>query len=775
MTFISRILAGSVTTDPEGSSVQRIPSSASEHEGACGISIVSKTGQGFAFKGASLHVDAAGGMARITLEQVFENPHATVLDVTYRMPLPENAVVSAYAFELEGRVIRGEVDTKKKARERFVAAVASGHSAALLESSRANIFTQEIGNIPPQSTLVVRITLEQKLTFLPEGAWEFRFPTVIGPRYISPTSTDTQATARDVHVTVSEAPLASRMELQLRVGDVLPEGVTLECPTHVIATMKREEGLLATFAEGTGVRLDRDIVIRWKITRPSVGLSLVTGRPPSGRPHASSAYGLLTVTPPEPSAMPEIPRDLIVLMDTSGSMEGLPLEKAKQAVLCILQSLGPNDRFELCEFSSAPSWYTQGPRSATSENKRSAMAWVKALSAGGATEMFTAVKDALALLRPGSQRQVLIATDGYFGGEQELVKYMLGSLPSSCRLHTIGVGGAGNGALLQPLARAGRGMEVRVDADGDVERQIAPLMKRLVAPILTDVVLSGDALLECAPAQLPDVFLHSPLLAAVKLRPEGGTLTIKGQTATGPWTHTLEVSATNFDSGEPMAVSLFAREFVEDLETRWVIGADQERFDREIESVGVVFQIVTRMTSFVAIDSAKVHARTQGEHDVVPQEIPYGTTLANYTDGSAAIGGAMPGMARTQASYVRAAPRMRAVAPPVPAAPAPRASMGAPPPSFAQDANEDAFDAGEDTQVDAYTVSATTASIPSTEKAAQRNEPELDTGAPSPNQAPATIPKRKLAPTNQRARGLWISFLVFALLVVIAYFLFRTF
>jgi Ca-activated chloride channel homolog len=193
-----------------------------------GASMQSKTGLGFSFAGARLSVVAGSGMARVVLEQDFENPHDSVLDVTYRMPLPENGAVTAYSFDIDGRTIRGEIDTKAQARDRFEKAVASGHTAALLESSRANVFTQELGNIPARKRVTVKITIEQKLSFLPEGAWEFRFPTVIGPRYFQAGS----QVEKEVGTRVSAEDLRSRMMFNLRVADAVASSNALSSATH---------------------------------------------------------------------------------------------------------------------------------------------------------------------------------------------------------------------------------------------------------------------------------------------------------------------------------------------------------------------------------------------------------------------------------------------------------------------------------------------------------------------------------------------------------------
>ena len=640
---------------------------------SAGAELVAADGRTFAFQGATLKGEACGGIARLVLEQHFKNPYKETLAITYRMPLPAEGAVSAYSFEVGDRRIHGEIDTKQKARERFTTAVAKGHTAALLEESRGNIFTQEIGNVPPETDLTVRIVVEQRLDWTPEGGWELRFPTVIGPRYLS--SRDSAQDARDVGIQVANAELPFRIAIEIDVKDVVSEGGRITSPSHTVAV----SGTSVKLGAAAGARLDRDIVLRWPVAARSVGASCAVARPSASEPHAAYGYALVTVVPPAPAerARP-VARDLIVLLDTSGSMSGSPLGQAKRAVCALLDTLGPQDRFEVIEFSNVPRRYKEGPLAADPAAKRDVIAWVKKLEAGGATEMYTAIQDSLSALRQNAQRQVLLVTDGYIGGEAQIIQLLHERFPKSCRLHVLGVGSAVNRSLSGPLARAGRGVEVLIGLEEDVEKCTDTLCRRMNAPILTDVTVDGPALLEHAPAMLPDVFQGAPLLVAAKVSPAGGTLRVRGTTADGAWETEVQVPATSAGQGSPAVVSLFARECVADLETRWAIGADVGRIDKDIERIGLVFKIATRLTSFVAVDETVVHDGGTTRHDVVPQELPYGTLMEGFGFGS----GGVDMLSQTGSRSV-VMPRSA----PAPAAPAKaldaaaRGAMGAPRPA----------------------------------------------------------------------------------------------
>jgi Ca-activated chloride channel family protein len=237
--------------------------------------------------------------------------------------------------------------------------------------------------------------------------------------------------------------------------------------------------------------------------------------------------------------------------------------------------------------------------------------------------MNTAVLEAMRALRDGAQRQVVLITDGYIGGEQHIVTTLRHRLPASCRLHVVGVGAAPNRTLSAALARAGRGAEILIGLDEDRERVVKRLLDRTCAPVLTDVTIEGSAITSRAPEHAPDVYAGAPMLAALQVRPEGGEIVVRGTLARGEWVERVRIPAAAPGTGNRAIPALFARERVADLDVRFAIGDD---VDRTVERIGIDFQIATRMTSWVAIDDGpSVDRYTPERHEFVPQELPYGT------------------------------------------------------------------------------------------------------------------------------------------------------
>ena len=331
----------------------RTPASQADFESSGGR-LVTADGRALPLIGASLKTDAKGGLARIVLEQTFRNPHDEPLRVTYTLPLPADGAVSGFAFRIGEERVVGRVEPKARARELFEDAVLRGHTAAILDQERSSLFTQEVGNVPPRTQVVCEVQVDQRLTWLADGAWEWRFPTVVAPRYLG--AQGRVADAAKVTVDIADAELPVKLSLTMSIRDRLSDGARPESPSHPLHSEALLGRFEVAFGDERGVRLDRDVVVRWRVAAPQVGTSLdVTG----------SGHALLTLVPPSVKKTP-VPRDLIVLLDTSGSMGGAPLDQARRVTAALVDSLNDADQLELIEFSSTA---RRGKRGGLSRSK----------------------------------------------------------------------------------------------------------------------------------------------------------------------------------------------------------------------------------------------------------------------------------------------------------------------------------------------------------------------------------------------------------------------
>ena len=477
--------------------------------------LVTADGRTLALRGATLRADARGGIARVVLEQRFANTFAEPLAVTYLMPLPSDGAVSGYAFTIGDKRIVGEVDRREAARERFEEAIATGRSAALVEQERSSLFTQEIGNIPPGAEVVAELTIDQKLRWLDEGAWEWRFPTVAMPRYMGAPGR-VEDLAR-VSVDVADAGLPARARLTLTLRDRLLEGRRAESPSHALAI--GGDGVIGLVEEGT--RLDRDIVVRWPVAAATPGLTLDCRAAAGGQ----AARGARLWAPDAGAAgaprrkAAKVARDLCFLIDTSGSMSGEPLKQAARVMEAMIDTLGDDDMLEMIEFSNAPRRWKRKPVRADVKARAEARAWVRGLQACGLD------RDAgrrswrrwRRCARSRSGRSCWSPT-APSGSSRRSCADVLATLPRASRLHTVGVGSGVNRSLTEPAARAGRGVEVIIGIGEDPERAARRICARTAAPLVVDLVIEGSALVEHAPARLPDLFAGAPALCALALK-----------------------------------------------------------------------------------------------------------------------------------------------------------------------------------------------------------------------------------------------------------------
>ena len=307
-------------------------------------------------------------------------------------------------------------------------------------------------------------------------------------------------------------------------------------------------------------------------------------------------------------------------------MDGAPLAQARAVVTALVESLGEADRLEMIAFADQPRRWRRNPVAATASARTDARRWLDALQASGGTEMRAGIAEALRPLRADAQRQVVLVTDGQIGFEQEIVAAVARDLPPGSRLHTIGVGSSVNRSLTAPAARAGRGVEVVIGLDEEPAEAARQLVARTRAPLLTDLVVEGSALLGHAPARVPDLLAAGPALIGVRLRSKGGSLRVRGRTPAGAWEADVDVPALEAGKGSAAVVTLYGREAVEDLELRAACG--ERSVDAEIERLGLRFQIATRLTSWVAVsEEPAVDPTKPTRRERMPHELPAGMSV----------------------------------------------------------------------------------------------------------------------------------------------------
>jgi len=569
-------------------------------------------------------IKVTGLLARVRVEQHFSNPGDTWVEGVYVFPLPDDAAVDRLRMRYGGRLIEGEIQERAAARKTYEQARTRGQGASLLDQQRANIFTTSLANIPPGETVRVEIEYQQHVRWL-GGEFSLRFPAVVGPRFIPGMPMKTEGGGFDVRgwsLDTGQVPDASRITppvvanagpgfnpLTIQADlDMGLELVDIASPYHPVETFERLPGSYRVTLTGGSVPAERDFVLQWRVApRDQPAAALFT------EVWAEHHYGMLMLMPPGAEAAPEsIARELILVVDTSGSMHGDSISQARAALLRSLRQLRPGDRFNIIQFNSGLDALFDHAMPADHERLQQARDYVRGLRADGGTEMLPAMRRALDDdYRSGLLRQVVFLTDGAVGNEQALFAVVNRDIGDS-RLFTVGIGSAPNALFMRRAAKFGRGSFTYIGGTDEVEEKIGALFQQLSAPVLTDVQVrwetaAGGETVEQAPERVPDLYVGEPLVLVARAGSALTRVRVSGRLSGRRWEHTVALHG-GADAGGVHA--LWARRRIEDWMARLVIGEAADHVRDNVLLLALEHQLVSRYTSLVAVDRTPARPET---------------------------------------------------------------------------------------------------------------------------------------------------------------------
>ena len=569
----------------------------------------------------SVLADVTGNIARVEVTQLYQNPTAQRLEAVYQFPLPENAAVTDMMFRIGKRVVISEVKRRQEARATYERAKAEGHTAALTEQERPNLFTQSVANIPPGESVEVVIRYVHEVKF-DSGRYLFHFPTTIGPRY-NPSHGMTDAARVSPPVVAPGIRSAHDLDLVVTLGPA-DAFTDVAAKSHRILTAVDPQLKKRIVTLGDGDRVpNKDFILAWRPAGKQPEASVITARD-----HGDD-YLMLFVQPPADVA-PEMvrPKEMVFLVDRSGSMWGEPLDTAKAVITKALGKMGPDDTFQLIAFDSTTESMSPASLPNTAANVAAAERWLGSLQGGGGTEMLSGIRAALDQpYDPKRLRMVVFCTDGFIGNEKEIIDY-IGTMRGQSRVFGFGIGSSVNRYLIEGVARAGRGAAEIVRQGEPADEAVARLYKRLDRPVLTDVALrfSGVDVTAMEPERLPDLFAGQPLVVVGKYRGHGpATVEITGKLGSQPYARTLPVSLAA-QPGDAVLGTLWARRRIETLTDATENGAGAAD-EAQIVKLALEFKLITAYTSFVAVEKTlKVDTHTPLAQMLVPNELPEGVS-----------------------------------------------------------------------------------------------------------------------------------------------------
>ena len=578
-------------------------------------------------------VTVTGPIARTRLTQRFENPTDGWVEGVYVFPLPDGAAVDTLTMVVGQRVIVGTVKEKKEAQEVYDQAKAAGQKAALMEQSRPNLFTNQVANIGPHEAIVIQMEYQEAVQRSGD-AFQLRVPLVMGPRY-TPPGHDT-ASGADLASTgggmASDAPPEPPVLDPAHHGPVNPVSLTLtlqpgyapatvDSPYHAISAESPDANTrVIHFRDGT-VPANRDFVLNW--TASPAAIASATG---FIEQVGTERYLLAQVNPPEPKAVtPRTPREVVFVIDNSGSMGGTSMTQAKASLIYALGRLKPEDRFNVIRFDDSMDILFGDAVQATPDKVQEAKTFVGNLEAGGGTEMIPPLKAALVDRNAGDPsflRQVIFLTDGDIGNEEEFFR-LIGGRAGRSRIFMVGIGSAPNSHLMTRAAELGRGSFTHIGSGAEVEDGMRGLLARIEAPVATGLAASLNGTAELTPNPMPDLFKGEPLTLLAKLDAKADHLTVSGVSNDQPWSLALDLRQARQGQG---IGKLWARRGIADAEVAGELGQiTGDEADRRILALALAHHLVSRVTSLVAVEAARTRpADAPLSRAEVPLNLPYG-------------------------------------------------------------------------------------------------------------------------------------------------------
>ncbi len=580
-----------------------------------------------------IEMEVSGLVARVSVRQVFQNSGTEWVEGIYVFPLPDNAAVDRLRMHIGERFIEGEIREKEAAKKEYEAAKTAGKKASLVEQQRANLFTTSVANIGPGETVSIEIEYLQTVRY-DEGSFSLRIPLTVTPRFIPGTplpgrkgsgwSADTDRVTDASLITPPVVTHSTDHRVTFRAG--INAGVPLEFIAsryHPIDVSDDKERYTIELS-GTDVPLDHDLELTWRPVPDGAARAMMFAETIDGQPHV-----LLMMLPPNELAAPltDVPRELVFVVDTSGSMHGTSLDQATRALTLALDGLQAADLFNVIQFNSATHTLFPNSVTATTTNINIAKRYVAGLVANGGTEMRPAIEQAL--LSPASERhlrQVIFITDGSVGNEEELFRLIERNLGAT-RLFTVGIGSAPNSWFMRKAAEAGRGTFTFISALHEVKEKMTRLFRKLEQPQITDIVVEWPNNPELAsyPQVIPDLYVGEPIIVKARLANSlqaGDLIKISGNSATGTWGAEL---TTDGDESNPGVAALWARARIEDLLDKQRRGAEADETRNAVIKTALAHHLVSKHTSLVAVDKTPVRPSENAlNEEQVPNLLPYG-------------------------------------------------------------------------------------------------------------------------------------------------------
>lgn len=581
----------------------------------------------FPLGSTSADITITGVIADVTVTQLYRNEGTGPIDAVYVFPASTRAAVYSMKMTIGDRVVRAKIRKKEDARKEYEQARNEGKSASLLEQHRPNVFQMNVANIMPGD--IVKVELKYTELIVPEERiYEFVYPTVSGPRYAAPAGSEDDRWVQTPYTHEGKEPLYD-LDIQVRIDAGMPVRKVHSTSHRIEVDLKGGSSANVSLDNSEKKGGNRDFILRYALAGKEVdsGLLLYRGE--------KENFFFLMMQPPERVRPSDIPgREYIFIVDISGSMYGFPLDTSKELMRNLIGKLRPDDRFNVLLFAGGSSLMAEESVRATEPNIRSAVSFIDSTRGGGGTEILPALERALALpARKNYSRTIVIATDGYVHVEDRVFDTIRNNL-GQANLFAFGIGASVNRHLIEGLAYAGMGEPYIVTHPGKAAAEAARFQKMIEHPVLTNIAIDFNGLDVYAiePRSMPDLLAERPIMVFGKWQGEPkGTVTIRGIHGQDRWNRKISVDTGRFPENGSALQYLWARHRIRILSDYAGLNAADEHV-QEITNLGLTYSLLTKHTSFVAVDSEI--RNMEGGSSTIIQPLPLPEGVSNYAAGS---------------------------------------------------------------------------------------------------------------------------------------------
>ncbi len=588
-------------------------------------------------KSTEADVNIVGVIADVTIRQTYINAGKNTLEAIYTFPLSTNAAIYAMKMNIGTRTITAKINEKEKARKAYENAKNEGNRASLLEQNRPNVFTMNVANIAVNDTIVVELKYTELL--VPEkGTYSFVYPTVVGPRYSNKKDSETNNDSQFVNTPYThEAEMpAYNFNFRMKINTGMPIQ-NLSCITHKIqTTYPNINSAIVKLDPSEKKGGNRDMVINYSLQGKQIETGALLFE------NENENFFQLMVQPPKRVLAEDIPaREYIFIVDVSGSMSGFPLQISKNLLRNLILNLKPTDKFNIVLFAGSTGLFSGKSVDANETNVTNAIQFIDKQKGGGGTELINALKTAYEIPRASfkNSRSYILVSDGYVDVESEAFD-LIREKNKNSNFFSFGIGKSVNRYIMEGLAFMGNGEPMIVEKEEFAEKQAEKFREYINSPVLTQIRTNFEEMevYDVEPISIPDMLAERPIIIFGKYKGKPmGKVTVSGISGQSEFTKTIDFSKIQPNKSNEAIQYLWARNRIKlldyyDNKSYNSDTIDQKFIQKQITDLGLKYSLMTKYTSFVAIDE-DFKIDNKGKSVTVKQPLPLPENVLNLAVG----------------------------------------------------------------------------------------------------------------------------------------------